>query len=187
MASRGTDLLTISGCVSSCRPSPNPSREALCTCSADRSWEFGEQETKASTPPPLPFFPTPHPFPFPPTHTHTHRIQPLLGPLLYANSAPDRSYLPPECHLKHTRRQVKVTRGRRLVPTALSQTAVITQLGYKMFQKKMPRIIKRPACHGWNKTEGMWVFKPRYIIHDSPSERIGALTEFTMLIVSVSP
>lgn len=53
--SRGTDLLTISGYVSSCRPSSKkPSREALCTCSADGSWEFGEQETKLPPPPPSP-------------------------------------------------------------------------------------------------------------------------------------
>lgn len=95
--SRGTDLLTISGYVSSCRPSPKPSREALCTCSADRSWEFGEQETDPN--PPI-FFPTPQPFPFlcapicPPTHT-----QPIFTPCYALSSTPGLLALrPPIAH-----------------------------------------------------------------------------------------
>lgn len=118
MASRGTDLLTISGYVSSCRPSPNPSREALCTCSADRSWEFGEQETKASPPSLLPHT-SPIPLPLctqlPPTHTHTH---PTFTPCYALSSSPPLLTLCPliahtstlnrhVVHM-HTQRQVKL-------------------------------------------------------------------------------
>lgn len=75
--SRGTDLLTISGYVSSCRPSSKkPSREALCTCSADRSWEFGEQETELPPPPPSP----------PPPLLHLHRSPSSVDAILAPSS-----------------------------------------------------------------------------------------------------
>ena len=171
-ASRGTDLLTISGYVSSCRPSPNPSREALCTCSADRSWEFGEQETKA---PPshhhLPFFPTPHPFPFPwapschppppppqhppphpQTHTHTHTHTPHHSP-------------PAMPSLRHHPCTISLIPP----PWIIMCAHTLAGKGDACFQYQ--KMEERPSSY-WLNEMAMGVFKPQSIIHDSSSERI---------------